>query len=108
MASPLVAINASSHVHSLAAYHQVNTKLETKLSRTNNDTAWMLLDVERTRHSSSRAGRAIMMRIFFTSSLIKFTSSLSDLSVDYSRAENTLELASKNKKRKKTKKQMCL
>lgn len=38
---------------------------------------------KRTRHSSKRAGRAMTMRIFFTSSLMKFTSSLSDLSVDY-------------------------
>lgn len=88
-------LNASSHVHKLTAHHQVNTKVETKLSRTNNDTAWWLSDEKHTKHSSSRAGRAIMMRIFFTSSLMKFTSSLSDLSVDYSRTETTSELKSK-------------
>lgn len=44
-------------------------------------------DMKRTRHSSSRAGRAMIMRIFFTSSLMKFTSSLSDLSVDYTAAK---------------------
>lgn len=44
-------------------------------------------DMKRTRHSSSRAGRAMIMRIFFTNSLMKFTSSLSDLSVDYTAAK---------------------